>query len=767
MIPSSATAQSSDTLQSPKIDVVGEYCLVCHGGTKPAAGLPLAVPTAQSVAGDAAKWELVVRKLRAGTMPPAGMPRPSKDELAGFIATIEKQLDAAQPKAARYPAKRLNRAEYQASVRDLLGVEMDVASMLPADDANLGFDNAASALLFSPTLAEAYLGASRKISRVAVGMPDIAPSVSIYRAKADLGQDRHLEGLPLGTRGGLITRHTFPLDAEYRFRTKLVVNTSAKVRGLDFPHDVVLLLDGKELHRATVGGPEDEQAASKNATESEVAITKRLEARLKVTAGPHEVGVAFADRSGALEDGLLEPFSRSSFDTQEQRGVPIIDSLQIGGPFAATGPGSTPSRAKIFTCTPKLQSEEVACAKKILSGLARKAYRRPVTEADLEVLLGQYQAGRNEAGATDVFSAGIANGVRFLLVSPDFLVRGSTSKQSDVALASRLSYFLWSSLPDDTLLAVAEQGRLRAPGELQKQVRRMLADPKARALTANFAGQWLYLRNLDGLNRDLETFPNFDDNLRQGFRKETELFFESIVAEDRSVLDLINADYTFVNERLAKHYGIPNVAGSRFRRVALASPERQGLLGQGSVLSVTSYATRTSPVLRGKWLLENLLGTPVPPPPPGVPALEENRLGAKPRSVRERLEEHRRNPACSVCHNLMDPLGFALENFDATGAWRTRTEAGQTVDSAGKLVDGTEVNGPAQLRTVLMSQGDTIASTITEKLMTYALGRGVAPADMPALRAIVRQAAKDNYRFSSLILGIVESAPFRGEVQNP
>ena len=491
------------------------------------------------------------------------------------------------------------------------------------------------------------------------------------------------------------------------FRTKLVVNTSAKVRGLDFPHRFVLLVDGRQMHSAIVGGPEDEDAASSNASESEAAITKRLEIRLPVTAGPHTVGVAFVAKSGALEDGVLEPFSRSSFDTQEQRGVPIVDSVHVGGPFDVKGAGDTPSRRKIFACHPKSTAEEIPCARKILTGLARQAYRRPVRDGDMETLLGLYQSGRNGGD----FEAGIESAVRLLLTSPEFLFRAETEpanitgafRVSDLELASRLSYFLWSSAPDEELLGLAAANKLRTPGVLDRQVRRMLADERATALTKNFAGQWLYLRNLPGMSRDLEAFPNFDDNLRQGFRRETELFFASIVREDRSVLDLLRADYTFVNERLAKHYGIPDVYGSQFRRVTLADPERRGLLGQGSVLAVTSYATRTSPVLRGKWLLENLLGTPVPPPPPGIPALAENHAGSKPRSVRERLEEHRKNPACAVCHNLMDPLGFALENFDATGAWRTRSESHQPVDAAGMLVDGTKVNGPAQLREVILS----------------------------------------------------------------
>jgi uncharacterized protein DUF1592/uncharacterized protein DUF1588/uncharacterized protein DUF1585/uncharacterized protein DUF1587/uncharacterized protein DUF1595 len=691
-----------------------------------------------------------------------------------FVEQLEARLDASEGLRPGHAApRRLNRAEYGAAVRDLLSLEIDASQLLPADDSNRGFDNAADSLIVSPALMEAYLKASRTLSRLAVASPEIPAGFSTYRTRADLGQDYHIEGLPAGTRGGIAARHNFPLDAEYILRTKLAVNTSAKVRGLDFPHEFLLVLDGRAIHRATIGGPEDEEAASQNATNSEIEITKRLEARVRIPAGPHTVGATFLDKTGALADTVLEPFSRTSFDTQEQRGIPIVDSLNIGGPFDATGAGDTPSRRKIFTCRPAAPFDEFTCAGKILRALARQAYRRPIDVQDMEPLLSMYQLGRNQADAKSprAFEAGIESGIRFLLTSPAFLFRSESSPKarpasgawpvSDVDLASRLSFFLWSSLPDETLLGLAESGKLRAPGELERQVRRMLADPRAFALTQNFAGQWLYLRNLHGVSRDLETFPNFDDNLRQGFRRETELFFDSIVREDRSVLDLLDADYTFVNERLAAHYGIAGVSGSQFRRVSLEGSPRRGLLGQGSILTVTSYATRTSPVLRGKWLLENILGAPVPPPPPGVPALAKNKLGAKPRTVRERLEEHRKNPACAVCHNLMDPLGFALENYDATGAWRKMSETREAIDAAGMLVDGTKVDGPDALRRAILDRPDTVARTVTEKMLTYALGRGLAHTDMPTVRAIVRASAPSRYRFSSLVVGIVNSVPFQ------
>jgi hypothetical protein len=629
----------------------------------------------------------------------------------------------------------------------------------------------ADALKLSPALLEGYMVAARKISRLAIGDPRVAPAFETYRAPPDLGQDQHIDGLPLGTRGGILVHHNFPLDAEYIVKPKLAVNTSAKVRGLDFEHQIVITVDGQVVHRALVGGSADEEAAAVSPPASEADIQARLQARIRVTAGPHAVGVSFVEKTSALPDGLLQPFVRTNFDTQEQRGVPYLESLSIGGPFSETGPGDTPSRRKIFVCHPSKSDEELACAREVLTPLVRRAYRRPTTDADLEAPLKFYKIGSDSAGSKNHFDAGIENALLFVLSSPEFLFRveadsagdsrGGSRRVSDLELATRLSFFLWSSIPDDELIDIAARGRLHDRPGLEGQVRRMLADERSAALVTNFAAQWLYLRNLRSLSRDLATFPNFDDNLRQGFEKETELFVSSIIREDRSALDLLRADYTFVDERLATHYGIPNVHGSEFRRVKLEGEDRRGLLGQGSMLAVTSYATRTSPVLRGKWLLENILGTPVPPPPPGIPALEENRSGARPRSVRERLEEHRKNPACAVCHNLMDPLGFSLENFDATGAWRTKSESGAPVDSSGTLVDGTKIDGPASLRSALLAQPDEFIETLTEKLMTYAIGRGVEYYDMPSVRHVVRDSAKNDYKFSELILGIVESTPFQ------
>jgi hypothetical protein len=757
--------------QQPKI--IEQYCLTCHNERAKAGGLVLRHADPAHVSDNAEVWEKVVRKLRVGAMPPHGAPRPDRATLDALAASLETSLDdaARDPNPGRGSLRRLNRAEYAAAIRDLLALDVDVSALLPADDANHGFDNMADSLRISPALLDGYLSASSRVARAAVGDPAITPGFNTYRVRPDLGQDAHIEGLPLGTRGGLSVVQNFPLDGDYVFKPKLALNTSAKVRGLDFENTFLITVDGVTVHEAKVGGPADEDAAAVSPPESEIKILTRLQARVHVSAGPHAVGVTFLKKTSALTDGIMQPFVRSNFDTQEQRGLPILDSISIGGPFDAGGSGDTPSRRRIFVCRPEKSADEIPCAKKILGILVRRAYRRPVSSADLEVPLSFYQSGRNAPGTANPFEAGIESSLRFVLTSPEFLFRmesdpagvppGSAYRVTDLELASRLSFFLWSSIPDDALIDVAAQGKLHDPVALEQQVRRMLADRRSQALSTNFAAQWLYLRNLSGASRDLKIFPDFDDNLRQGFRTETELFFDSILREDRSALDLLRVNYTFVNERLAKHYHIPGVEGDYFRRVTLPGDERRGLLGQGSVLAVTSYATRTSPVLRGKWLLENVLGTPVPPPPPNVPALEENHAGVAPRSVRERMEQHRKNPACAGCHNIMDPLGFALENFDATGAWRTQTEARTAVDASGVLVDGSRVDGPVSLRNALLSRPNLFVDTLTEKLMTYALGRGLEYYDMPAVRKIVRESSNRDYRFSSVVLGIVKSTPFQ------
>jgi hypothetical protein len=582
----------------------------------------------------------------------------------------------------------------------------------------------------------------------------------------DLSQNQHVEGLPLGTVGGLRVEHTFPLDAEYQFDTKLYRTNLNIVRGLQYASDFEIAVDGRPVHRVTIGGTEDLAKMFDAPTDTGDAVELRMRARVRVPAGPHVVTAAFVDHMGVKDAVRLQPFLRASADNFDWAGWPHLQTFAVTGPFNPTGPGDTPSRREIFRCRPASRSAERTCAQQILSRLARRAYRQPVGVTEMAPILEFYAAGREQGS----FDAGIQRGLQRILSSPRFMFRserdpeslapGAVHRVSDLELASRLSFFLWSSIPDDALLTAAASGALRQPGTLESQVRRMLADPKAGALVANFAGQWLHLRNVRSVLPNSDEFPDFDDNLRQAFRRETELLFESILREDRSALDLLRADYTFVNERLARHYEIPNVYGSRFRRVPVADDARRGLLGHGSVLAVTSHAERTSPVLRGKWVLENLLGLPVPPPPADVPSLKGNEEGQKPRTLREQLAEHRASPVCASCHRVMDPVGFALENFDAVGAWRTK-EPGGPIDASGQLADGTPIDGVVTLRKAILDRPELVIGTMTEKLLTYALGRGVEARDMPAVRAIVREAAKRDYRLSAIVMGVVKSVPFQ------
>ena len=755
------------------------YCVTCHNERTKVGGLELDKIDLARIPEGAETWEKVVRKLRGGMMPPQGMPRPDHATLEAFTAWLETSLDReaiGRPNPGRASLHRLNRTEYANAVRDLLGLEIDVTSFLPADDESYGFDNIADVLKVSPSLLEQYLAASHKVSSLAVGDPGTVPISDFYRVPPDLAQDEHIEGLPLGTRGGVLIRHNFPLDADYQFSVKLLRNIVGYMTGLEFAHQLEISVDGERVFLAPVGGPEDNKMSDENMSEAGDRIDERLKTRIPVKAGPRVVGVAFLRKNSAESDDPLQPHTRDH-DLQNMNGIPRVDYVDIRGPFDASGPGDTPSRRRIFVCRPSSAREEVPCATKILSTLARQAYRRPVTDDEVETLVSFYEAGRKAgiSGGTDAaaFEAGVRNGLRLILASPKFLFRaepdppraapGSIYRLGDLELASRLSFFLWSSIPDDELLTVATQGKLKDPVALEQQVRRMLADPRAQALVRNFAGQWLYLRNLQNHLPDNKEFPNFDDNLRQAFRRETELLFEAVMREDRSVLDLLTADYTFVNERLARHYGIPNVYGSRFRRVPMTDVNRRGLLGHGSVLTVTSYPDRTSPVLRGKWILENILGTPPPPPPADVPAFPDNPETGRALTVRERTEAHRKNPVCASCHRVMDPLGFSLENFDAIGQWRTK-ESGGAVDTAGQLADGTSVNGPVSLRDALVKRPEQFVGTMTEKLLTYALGRGLEHYDMPVARSIAQASARGNYRFSTLIVGIVRSTPFQMKV---
>ncbi|HKH69996.1 MAG TPA: DUF1592 domain-containing protein [Vicinamibacterales bacterium] len=713
-----------------------QYCIGCHNQRAKIGGLALDTLDLSRVGPASETWEKVVKKIRTGMMPPSGAKRPERNALDRFAAELETRLDkAADPNAALVtPAlHRLNRTEYANAIRDLLGLDINVNTLLPADGSSQGFDNLAEALAVSPSLIQGYVSAAMKISRLAVGDQTLAPLQTTFAPPAGLAQDRHIDGLPLGTRGGVVFNHTFPLDAEYEFAFG---GRGAGPGGLD------LTLDG-----------------------AQIKVDNPRGFRMKVTAGPHAIGIALVDRQrGAGVDEIYSDFrTNATFTTQG--GIP---TLVVTGPFDATGAGDTPSRRAIFRCKPASAAEETTCARTILSSLARRAYRGPVSAAEVNTLLEFYREGRTNGN----FDNGIQQSLARILVAPRFVYRieeepatvasGQVYRISDVELASRLSFFLWSSIPDDELRDVATKGRLRDPQTLVQQVKRMLADQRADALVENFAGQWLYLRELENVQTDAKSF---DANLRRGFRRETEMMFDAIVREDRSLIDLLDADYTFVDERLARHYGIPNVKGSYFRRVSLAADSpRRGLLGQGSVLTVTSTATRTSPVVRGKWVLENLLGTPAPVPPPGVETNLGGAEGAKTSSVRERLEAHRASPTCASCHRIMDPMGFALENFDLVGGWR-EFDGPSRIDSKGQLADGTPVSGPADLRQAVLSRSDAFMTTATEKLLTYALGRPVHDYDMPTVRTIVHRASANNNRFSSLVMGIIESDSFQKRVK--
>ena len=761
--PSPVATSSSDARA-----VVNKYCITCHSTRLHTGGLVLEDVDLDKLPDAAETWEKVVRKLRVGAMPPVGAPQPDAATSDALATWLEQTLDhaaALKPDPGRPALHRLNRAVYANAIRDLLSLDVDTASLLPPDDSSGGFDNNADVLGVSPALLERYLGAARKIGALAVGDPGIGPSTETYRVRGDTSQDVHHEGLPLGTRGGLLARHTFPLDGEYVINVRLLETTLATIRGLEFPHELEVLLDGERVHAAVVGGEKDFVGSAVNTTDVVNSIEARLTVRLPVKAGPHTVAATFVQKTAAENAGRMQQFVRTTVDTTDHTGVPHVESLTIAGPFKATGPGDTPSRRRIFICRPAAPSAETSCAARIVTALARRAYRRPATPSELTRLMAFYDAGRK--GAT--FDAGIERALRAMLASSKFAFRlenepadvapGTPYRLNDFDLASRLSFFLWSSIPDDELLDVASRGELKKPAVLERQVQRLLADPRSETLVDNFAGQWLQLRNLRVALPDQNEFPDFDDNLRQAFKRETELLFRSIIRENRNVTDLLSADYTFVNERLAAHYGIPNVYGSHFRRVTLTDEARKGLLGKGAILLVTSQPDRTSPVVRGKWILDNLLGTPPPPPPAAVPPLEASR-GSKPRTLREQMEAHRANAVCASCHKLMDPLGFALENFDAVGAWRTR-DAGAPIDASGQLMDGTKVDGVVSLRQALLKRPAVFVTTFTEKLLTYALGRGLDYHDGPAVRGIVREAAGGDYRFAALIMAMVNSTPFQ------
>lgn len=754
--------------------MIGEYCIECHNDADYTGDLSLEGRSPEDIHMDPGVWEEVVRKLRIGVMPPREQRQPDRDERLAFLDALIGSLDAAaaaEPYAAATKVHRLNRTEYANSIRDLLGVEADIAELLPSDGGDFGFDNIAEVLTTSPLLLERYLTVAIRVADYAIGNPDAAISAANYNIPIDVTQDYHLEGLPLGTRGGVRVEHIFPADAEYVLAGRLfrgVEEGYFGIEGHDKPHEFLILLDGEVVYTSTVGGPEDhELSVAEGINVAQFAVEEKLTSPpIPVTAGPHEVIFTWKERRETRQD-VWEPSLRASLEIHNPSGMPRLEYGVIEGPYNATGVSDTPIRDRIFSCYPEADAEARDCAEEVMLSLASGAFRRPVTAADIVDVMAFYD---NERDAGGDFDSGIRVALSRLLVSPQFLFRteaespdvppGGIAPVSDFELASRLSFFLWSSIPDEELRSLAEAGTLREPSVLESQVRRMLADERAGALVANFTGQWLQLRNLDSrVKPDLLLYPDFDDNLRKAFRRETEMLFASVLQNNRPVHELIEADYTFVNERLARHYGIEGVYGSRFRRVELEDPNRFGLLGHGSLLSLTGAGT--APIVRGKFIITELWNNPPPPPLPNVPQLEESAVEGQPSTVRELLERHRADPVCAACHNIMDPVGFALENFDEIGVWRDTDKDGLAIDAAGILSDGTPVSGPVALREALLADPEVFAGTVTEKLMIYALGRGLEPADMPVVRDILRNAAETDYAIMSIILGIVDSYPFQ------
>jgi len=775
LIPAALQAQNSQSTEAAAHRATLEqYCVGCHGGPTPFAGLNLQPLDTGDLAANGIIWEKMLRKLRNREMPPAGMPRPDAatyEAIVKYIETGRDRLAETRPNPGRPTLHRLNRTEYANAIRDLLALDIDVAELLPADDIGYGFDNIGDVLTVSPLLMERYLATAAKIARLALGDTMLAASYQTYFVPKGLNQrDRLSDAMQIGARGGTSVRHYFPVDGEYEISVGLQTGRFDEFLGMGRERKLDLRLDDQRLELFTI-------AANRNAGEiiSGAGVTpdSHLKLRLPVKAGNRTLVATFL-KDTVKQEGIQNRTRETAF-------FEGVGSISVAGPFNVQGPGNTASRARIFVCQPAAKAQAAAveaepCAEKILASLARRAYRRPVSAGDLAPLIALYRQGARDGG----FESGVKLALRRLLVSPGFIFRveldppnaaaGTVHRISDTELASRLSFFLWSSIPDDELLTLAENKRLSEPSVLRQQVQRMLADPRSQALVKNFSGQWLFLRNIARILPDPASFPNFDENLRLALAQETELLIDSTLREDRSIADLLTTNYTFVNQRLAEHYGMKGIYGSEFRRVAVQDPNRQGLLGQASILTVTSYPNRTAPTIRGKWVLEQLLGTPPPPPPPNVPSLKED-ASTKNLTMRQRMELHRSNPTCAVCHRMMDPIGFSLENFDGLGRWRDATAPGTgPIDSSGVLPDGTKFDGPAGLREVLISKREMFVETVTERLLTYALGRGVEEYDHPVLRKIVRGAAADDYRWSSIILRIVNSAPFQmrrtGDVSN-
>jgi mono/diheme cytochrome c family protein len=751
--------------------LINQYCVGCHNAKLKTGGLELDAVNVENVSQAPEIWEKVLHKVTARYMPPAGLPRPDEKSYQSLVSYLETSLDqssAAHPNPGRTATlRRLTRTEYQNAIRDLLGLQVDVTQLLPADESSFGFDNIMVGEL-SPTLLERYIAAARKISRLAVGAPVRSPGGDTILIAPDLTQEEHFDELPFGTRGGAVVRYTFPQDAKYDIQLKLTRDRNEHIEGLGGPTDIELMLDGQRVHMFTVTPLNDVTGIrNANSVPSDDLVDKDLHIRIPVTAGPHTLGVAFPKNPTLLLETERQPYLAHFNMYRHPRINPALYSIVVIGPYDAAGAGDTPSRRKVFVCHPAKPSDEDSCGKQILSNFARRAYRRPVNDSELQMPLKLF----SDAKAADGFEAGVERGLRALLISPEFLFRveqdpaniapNTAYRLTDLELASRLSFFLWSSVPDDELLDLAIRGKLKEPANLEKQVRRMLADARSQALVNSFADQWLYLRNLQNIIPDAREFPDFDDNLRQAMRRETELFFESIMREDRNVVDFLSANYTFVNERLAKHYGIPNVYDSHFRRVTFDQDSaRGGLLGQASILTLTSYADRTSPVIRGKWILTNIVGSPPPNPPPNVPPLAASAAAAKSLTMRDRMAAHRAVQPCAGCHRLMDPVGLSLENYDAIGRWRN-TDQDAHIDASGSLPDGVPFTGVSGLRQALLSRPELFVNTLTEKLLTYGLGRGLESYDAPAVRKVVRDARANDYRFSALVLGIVNSTPFQ------
>jgi hypothetical protein len=767
-------AQSPESALADHWGMINRYCFECHDFDGYSGGLSLEEFEPEDVARNPDVFEEVLRKLKIHAMPPRDQPQPGERERQQFIAALEQTLDAAaerNPYAGNTLVHRLNRSEYTNAIRDLLGVDMDLTELLPSDGGDFGFDNIADLLRTSPMLLDRYMTVGLRVADLAMGNDEATASVTGYQIPFDTTQDRHLAGFPIGTRGGVRATHYFPADGEYIFSARPLQGVAEGyfgIEGHDKPHEFLVYVDGRIVYSSEIGGAEQHAISVKEFNDVIPVVNERLTSpRIPVTAGPHEVVFTWRERVSA-EQNSWQPVARNSLEIHNPSGMPRLEKAQIEGPYNPAGISDMATRRQILSCQPQSAAEEAPCAREIMANLARQAFRRVVTDEDIAAPLDFY---RNERARGGSFDEGIRVAIARLIVSPFFLFRVETDPAdtasatdqplSDTELASRLSFFLWSSLPDQELLSLAEDEALRNQDALDEQTARMLADPRSDAFIENFVGQWLQLRNLDMRARpDLLMFPDFDDNLRQSFRRETELLFAHVLRENRPVHELLTADYTFVDERLAKHYGIEGVHGARFRKVAVTDPNRIGLFGHGSLLALTAASSRTSPIMRGKFILTEFGNNPPPAPPPNVPTLEESIPQGRASTIRERLERHRSDPACASCHDVIDPVGFALENFDVDGSWRETTREGLAIDSSGILLDGTPVDGPQALRNALLKDPGLFAGTVTEKMLVYALGRGLDARDMPVVRKIVRYAAANEYRMQSIIAGIISSYPF-------